>query len=55
MTQNFKWDQQRISAYLQGEGERVPAAEIPTYLAEGYQQLEAELPQDIRDIYLVSD
>ena len=54
MTQNFKWDEQRISAYLQGEGERVPAAEISTYLAEGYQQLEAELPQDIRDIYLVA-
>ncbi|MCY7367298.1 MAG: sigma-70 family RNA polymerase sigma factor [Chamaesiphon sp.] len=54
MTQNFKWDQQRISAYLQGEGERVPAAEISTYLAEGYQQLETDLPQDIRDIYLVA-
>jgi hypothetical protein len=54
MTQNFKWDRQRISAYLQGEGERIPAAEVATYLAEGYQQLEAELPQDIRDIYLVA-
>ncbi len=54
MTQNFKWDQQRISAYLQGEGERVPVAEISTYLTEGYQQLEADLPQDIRDIYLVA-
>jgi hypothetical protein len=39
---------------LQGEGERVPAAEVSTYLAEGYQQLEADLPQDIRDIYLVA-
>jgi hypothetical protein len=54
MTQNFKWNEQRISAYLQGEGEIVPVAKIPNYLAEGYQQLEAELPQDIRDIYLVT-
>jgi hypothetical protein len=52
MTQNFKWNEQRISAYLQGEGERIPAADVAIYLAEGYQQLEAELPQDIRDIYL---
>ncbi len=54
MTQNFKWNEQRISAYLQGEGEIVPVAKIPNYLAEGYQQLEAELPQDIRDIYLMA-
>lgn len=52
MTQNFKWNEQRISAYLQGEGERIPATDVAIYLAEGYQQLEAELPQDIRDIYL---
>jgi hypothetical protein len=39
---------------LQGEGEIVPVAKIPNYLAEGYQQLEAELPQDIRDIYLTA-
>ena len=54
MTQNFRWNEQRISAYLQGEGEIVPVAKIPTYLAAGYQQLEAELPQDIRDIYLTT-
>jgi hypothetical protein len=55
MTQNFKWNEQRISAYLQGEGDIVPVAKIPGYLSQGYQQLEAELPQDIRDIYLVPE
>jgi hypothetical protein len=55
MTQNFKWNEQRIAAYLQGEGDIVPVAKIPGYLSQGYQQLEAELPQDIRDIYLVPE
>jgi hypothetical protein len=54
MTQNLKWNEQRISAYLQGEGQKIPATSIPEYLAEGYQQLEADLPQDIRRIYLES-
>jgi hypothetical protein len=52
MTQSLKWNEQRISAYLQGEGQKIPASSIPSYLAEGYQQLEAALPEDIRDIYL---
>jgi hypothetical protein len=51
MTQNFNWNEQRISAYLQGEGQKIPATSIPSYLAAGYQQLEAAVPQDIRDIY----
>jgi hypothetical protein len=55
MTQSLKWNEQRISAYLQGEGQTVPAASIPQYLAEGYQQLESAVPQDIRDIYLGVD
>jgi hypothetical protein len=54
MTQSLHWNEQRISAYLQGEGQRIPAASIPDYLAAAYQQLETELPQDIRDIYLVT-
>jgi hypothetical protein len=54
MTQNFKWNEQRICAYLQGEGQTLPAASIADYLAESYQQLEADLPQDIRSIYLDS-
>jgi hypothetical protein len=53
MTQSLHWNEQRISAYLQGEGEKIPAANIPDYLATAYQQLETDLPQDIRDIYLV--
>ncbi len=52
MTQSLKLNEQRISAYLQGEGQNIPPNSIPIYLAEGYQQLEANLPQDIRDIYL---
>jgi hypothetical protein len=54
MTQNLKWNEQRICAYLQGEGQKISATSIPNYLAEGYQRLEADLPQDIRDIYLAS-
>jgi hypothetical protein len=54
MNQSLKWNEQRISAYLQGEGQTVPAASIPRHLAEGYQQLEATLPQDIQAIYLES-
>lgn len=52
MSENFNWNEQRISAYLQGEGETISPAAVPAYLANGYQQLEATLPQDIRDIYL---
>jgi hypothetical protein len=52
MTQSLKWNEQRISAYLQGEGQQIPAASISTYLTEGYQQLEAAVPEDIRAIYL---
>jgi hypothetical protein len=55
MTQSLKWNEQRISAYLQGEGQKIPTADIPTYLAAGYQQLEAAVPRDIRDIYLQID
>jgi hypothetical protein len=54
MTQNLKWNEQRISAYLQGEGHKIPASSIPDYLTEGYQQLETDLPPDIRHIYLES-
>jgi hypothetical protein len=55
MTESLKWNEQRISAYLQGEGQKIPTAEIPTYLAAGYKQLEAAVPNDIRDIYLHGD
>lgn len=52
MNQNLKWNEQRICAYLQGEGQKIPAASIPAYLAEGYRQMEAAIPEDIRDLYL---
>jgi hypothetical protein len=52
MNQSLKWNEQRICAYLQGEGQIISAASILTYLSQGYQQLEADLPEDIRHIYL---
>jgi hypothetical protein len=52
MHQCFKWNEQRICAYLEGEGEKIAVDRIPLYLAEGYRQLEANLPQDIQEIYL---
>jgi hypothetical protein len=52
MNQHLNWNEKKISAYLHGEGEKIPPASIPQYIALGYQQLEATLPQDIRDIYL---
>jgi hypothetical protein len=54
MNQNFKWNEQRISAYLRGEGQNISIDRISEYLITGYRQLEADLPQDIRDIYLTS-
>jgi hypothetical protein len=55
MTQSLKWNEHRISAYLQGEGQKIPAASIPNYLAQGYQELATVVPADIRDIYLKFD
>lgn len=55
MNQNFQWNEQRISAYLQGEGQKISAASIADYLSVGFRELEAQLPQDIRDIYLVAN
>jgi hypothetical protein len=55
MSHCFKWNEQRIAAYLQGEGEAISPTAIPGHLAEGCDRLEASLPQDIRDIYLGID
>ena len=52
MKQSLNWNEQKISAYLHGEGEKISAIAIPEYIDRGYQQLAATLPQDIRDIYL---
>ncbi len=52
MAQTFNWSETRISAYLRAEGEVMPPAEVRAQLQEGYRQLEAALPEDVRTIYL---
>lgn len=53
MAQTFHWSETRISAYLQAEGEMVPPQEVKRQLQQAYQELEAVLPEDIQEIYLV--
>ena len=52
MAQTFNWSETRIAAYLQAEGEVISPAQVRVQLQEGYQLLEAALPEDIRAIYL---
>ncbi len=52
MAQTFSWSETRISAYLQAEGEAISPAEVRLRLQEGYQLLQAALPEDIREIYV---
>lgn len=52
MAQTFRWSETRIAAYLQAEGEALSPARVRTELQQGYQILEARLPEDIRQIYL---
>lgn len=54
MSEKFNWNQTRIIAYLQAEGQIISLEEITDYLEEGYAQLEASIPSDIRTIYLES-
>jgi hypothetical protein len=51
MHECFKWNDRRICAYLQGEGEKITVEKIADYLHEGYQKLAANLPQDLQEIY----
>ncbi|MGJ3250045.1 MAG: RNA polymerase sigma factor [Elainellaceae cyanobacterium] len=51
MTQTFHWSDTRIAAHLQAEGDRISASEVKEQLRQGYQRLEAALPDDIRTIY----
>ncbi len=51
MAQTFHWSEPRIAAYLQAEGENLSPQEIRIRLQEGYQLLEAALPDDIKAIY----
>lgn len=52
MALTFKWSETRIAAYLQAEGEAIAPAQVRRQLQQGYQLLEANLPDDIREIYL---
>ncbi len=53
MAQTFGWSETRIAAYLQAEGDTMTPAEVKARLQEGYQLLAANLPEDVRAIYLV--
>ncbi|MBF2028351.1 MAG: sigma-70 family RNA polymerase sigma factor [Oscillatoriales cyanobacterium C42_A2020_001] len=55
MAQTFGWSETRISAYLQAEGDFMSPAEVRVRLQEGYQLLEANLPDDVRSIYLTGN
>jgi hypothetical protein len=52
MAQTFHWSETRIAAYLQAEGEEISPAQVRILLQQGYQLLQAALPEDIRQIYL---
>jgi DNA-directed RNA polymerase specialized sigma24 family protein len=52
MAQAFHWSETGIAAHLQAEGEALSPAEVRSHLIQGYQLLEAALPEDIRLIYL---
>ncbi|NEO49085.1 MAG: sigma-70 family RNA polymerase sigma factor, partial [Moorea sp. SIO4A3] len=52
MAQTFHWSETRIAAYLQAEGEMITPAQVRKELQEGYELLEAALPEDIRVVYL---
>ncbi len=55
LAQTFGWSETRIAAYLQAEGDQLSPAEVRARLQEGYQQLEENLPEDVRAIYLVGN
>jgi hypothetical protein len=55
MAQTFHWSETRISAYLQAEGDTLSPAQVQTELQKSYTLLMAELPEDIRRIYLHED
>ncbi len=52
MSRTFHWSETRISAYMQAEGEQIPPEHVKLHLQEGDRLLEANLPEDIREIYL---
>ncbi len=52
MAQTFRWSETRIAAHLQAEGDRLSVAEVRQQLHYSYGQIERNLPDDIRTIYL---
>ncbi|MGA1355746.1 MAG: sigma-70 family RNA polymerase sigma factor [Prochlorothrix sp.] len=52
MGETFRWSETRISAYLRAEGENLAPAEVRQRLEVAQAELLADLPQDIREIYL---
>ncbi|NJN76692.1 MAG: sigma-70 family RNA polymerase sigma factor [Synechococcaceae cyanobacterium RL_1_2] len=52
MSENFRWSEIRIAAYLQAEGENIAPAEVKLKLDKGRKLLEESLPDDIQAIYL---
>ncbi len=51
LSQTFRWQDQRIEAVLQAEGQDISSDEINQYLQDAYQDLQNALPQDIQDVY----
>lgn len=51
LSQTFRWQDHRIEAVLQAEGQDISADEINQYLQDAYQDLQNALPQDIQDVY----
>lgn len=52
MSKTFRWSPTRIAAYLQAEGEELSPSVVQEQLAQGCRLLEANLPEDVREIYL---
>jgi hypothetical protein len=54
LSQTFHWQDQRIMAVLQAEGQDLSTEEVGEQIQEAYQALQAALPNDIQEIYLCS-
>ncbi len=55
MAQTFHWSTTRISAYLRAEGTTLAEEEVEQVLSQGYQSLCNALPDDIKQIYGLTD
>ena len=52
MSETFHWSETRIAAYLQAEGETISSQEVSSLLQQGYHDLDTNLPEDIKAIYI---